>query len=197
VPRIGLTGGIGAGKSTVATILVSLGGVLIDADKVAREVVEPGTPGLDRVIERFGRGVVLPDGSLDRPALGRVVFGDDEALRDLNAIVHPLVGARMAEIIGALRDDDVQIHDIPLLVDNGLTEGFDKVVVVETPLELRLERLVATRPQLTRADALAVIAKQVTDEQRRAVADIVIVNDGTQAELRVKVEAIWPQLVAA
>lgn len=196
MPRVALTGGIGSGKSTVASILESLGAVIVDADKVAREVVAAGTPGYDAVVARFGPSIVLESGELDRPALGRIVFADDAARADLNAIVHPLVGIRMQELIGALPEDAVQVHDIPLLVENSLSGGFGTVIVVQAPLELRLERLTSSRP-MTREDALAVIAKQATDEQRAAVATYLIDNGGSYDELREQVEAIWPQLVGA
>lgn len=196
MPRIALTGGIGSGKSTVAAILAELGAVIVDADKVAREVVEQGTSGYDAVVARFGTEILLPDGGIDRPALGRIVFADDAARADLNAIVHPRVGERMQELIGSLSEDDVQVHDIPLLVENGLYGAFATVIVVQAPLEARLERLTSSRP-LTREDALAVISKQATDEQRATVATHLIDNSGTQEDLRAQVEAIWPELLAS
>ena len=137
---------------------------------------------------------MLPDGAIDRPALGRIVFADDQARVDLNAIVHPRVGERMQELIGGLSEEALQIHDIPLLVENSLYGAFKTVIVVQAPLEARLVRLTSTRP-LSRADALAVISKQATDEQRAAVATFLIDNAGSRAELRSRVEAIWPQLL--
>ena len=193
--RIGLTGGIGSGKSTVAARLAELGAVVIDSDQLAREVVEPGSPGLARVVERFGSGVLAPDGSLDRPGLGRLVFGDPAALADLNAIVHPLVRARSealtAEAAGA--GAAVVVHDVPLLVENKLAAGYDRVVVVEAPLPLRLQRLAGRG--LDPDTARARIAAQASDEERRAVADIVLDNSGSVAELRAQVDAAWARLV--
>ena len=193
--RIGLTGGIGSGKSTVAARLAELGAVVIDSDQLAREVVEPGSPGLARVVERFGSGVLAPDGSLDRPGLGRLVFGDPAALADLNAIVHPLVRARSealtAEAAGA--GAAVVVHDVPLLVENKLAAGYDRVVVVEAPLPLRLQRLAGRG--LDPDTARARIAAQASDEERRAVADIVLDNSGSVEELRAQVDAAWARLV--
>lgn len=192
---IGLTGGIGSGKSTVAARLAELGAVVIDSDRLAREVVEVGTQGLARVTERFGAGVLAPDGSLDRPRLGQLVFSDPAALADLNAIVHPLVRARSDELtVQALAAGVAAVvHDIPLLVENGLAANFDKVVVVETPLELRLQRLAGRG--LDAETARARIAVQATDEQRRAVADLVLDNSGSVADLRSQVDAAWEGLV--
>ncbi|HEX8094587.1 MAG TPA: dephospho-CoA kinase [Jatrophihabitans sp.] len=195
VLRIGLTGGIGSGKSTVAARLAELGAVVIDSDRLAREVVEVGSPGLARVVERFGADVLGPDGSLDRPRLGRLVFSDPAALADLNAIVHPLVRARsealssQAAAAGAV----AVVHDVPLLVENKLAAGYDTVIVVEAPLELRLQRLAGRG--LDEETARARIAAQATDEQRRAVADIVLDNSGSVAELGAQVDAAWSGLV--
>ena len=193
--RIGLTGGIGSGKSTVAARLAELGAVVIDSDQLAREVVAVGSPGLARVVERFGSGVLAPDGSLDRPGLGRLVFGDPAALADLNAIVHPLVRARSealtAEAAGA--GAAVVVHDVPLLVENKLAAGYDRVVVVEAPLPLRLQRLAGRG--LDPDTARARIAAQASDEERRAVADIVLDNSGSVEELRAQVDAAWARLV--
>jgi dephospho-CoA kinase len=193
--RIGLTGGIGSGKSTAAARFAELGAVVIDADQLAREVVEVGTPGLARVIERFGAELLRPDGSLDRPALGQLVFGDAAALADLNAIVHPLVAERSAERMAAAGPDAVVVYDVPLLAENDLAGGFDAVVVVEAPLALRLERLAARG--LDEATARARIAQQASDEQRRAVATVVLDNSGSRAALERQVEAAWRQLVPA
>lgn len=193
--RIGLTGGIGSGKSTAAARFASLGAVVIDADQLAREVVSVGTPGLDRVVSRFGGEILRPDGSLDRPALGRLVFDDPAALADLNAIVHPLVAERSAELMAAAGPDAVVVYDVPLLVENNLAAGFDAVVVVEAPLELRLARL-ASRG-LAEDEARARIARQASDEQRRAVATVLLDNSGDRAALAEQVDAAWRRLVPA
>jgi dephospho-CoA kinase len=193
--RIGLTGGIGSGKSTAAARFAQLGAVVIDADQIAREVVAVGTPGLAEVVERFGAEVLLPDGSLDRPKLGELVFGDSQALADLNAIVHPLVAERSAELMVAAGPDAVVVYDVPLLVENDLAGNFDVVVVVEAPLEVRLARL-ASRG-LAAEEARARIARQASDEQRRAVATVVLDNSGGRAELAEQVEAAWRRLVPA
>ena len=191
--RIGLTGGIGSGKSTAAARFAELGALVIDADALAREVVAAGTPGLDRIIARFGDEVLRPDGSLDRPKLGRLVFGDPGALADLNAIVHPLVAERSAELMAAAGPDAVVVYDVPLLVENDLAAGFDAVVVVEAPLELRLARL-ASRG-LAEDEARARIGRQASDEQRRAVATVLLDNSGSRAELGRQVDAAWRRLV--
>jgi dephospho-CoA kinase len=195
VLRIGLTGGIGSGKSTVALRLAELGATVIDADALAREVVQPGTDGLRRVVERFGRGVLAPDGSLNRPALGSVVFADPAALADLNAIVHPLVGARTAELMAGVAESGVVVYDVPLLVENSLQDGFDAVLVVEAPLQTRLDRLVGRG--LSTEDARSRIAHQASDEDRRAVATEVLDNGGSLAELRAQVDAAWARIVGA
>lgn len=191
--RIGLTGGIGSGKSTAAARFAELGAVVIDADQLAREVVEPGTPGLERVVSRFGDEMLRPDGSLDRPALGRLVFEDPAALADLNAIVHPLVAERRAELVAAAGPDAVVVSDVPLLVETGMAGDFDAVVVVEAPLEVRLARL-ASRG-VDEATARARIARQASDEQRRAVATVLLDNSGDRAALERAVDAAWRQLV--
>lgn len=190
VLRVGLTGGIGSGKSAVAARLAELGAVVVDADAVAREVVEPGTPGLAAVLAEFGAGMRAPDGGLDRAALGRLVFADDDARRRLNAIVHPLIAARTAELIAAAPPDAVLVHDVPLLVDNDLAAAYDVVLVVETPVPLRLARLVRGRG-MTEDEARGRMAAQASDADRRAVADHVIVNDGTLADLTSHVDALW------
>ncbi len=192
--RVGLTGGVGSGKSALGAALRARGATVIDADVVAREVVEPGTAGLAAVVERFGPGVLTPDGALDRAALAGIVFGDPEALKDLNGIVHPLVGARSAELMAAA-PPGIVVYEVPLLVESGRPRvDFDLVVVVETPLALRLERLSARG--LTEADARARIAAQGTDEQRRAVADELVVNDGSRADLEAAADALWQRLRA-
>jgi len=187
---VGLTGGIGAGKSAVAARLAALGAVVIDADALSREVVAPGTEGLAEVVEAFGPGVLAADGSLDRPALGRMVFGDDAARSRLESIVHPRVRARSAELIAAAPPDAVVVNDVPLLVEAGYRDRFQLVVVVQAPLEVRIERLARTRG-MSRAEAESRIAAQATDEQRREVADVVIDNDGTLDDLRARVDAVW------
>jgi dephospho-CoA kinase len=194
VLRVGLTGGIGSGKSTVATLLASRGAVVVDADRIAREVVEPGTPGLAAVVAAFGPGVLAPDGSLDRPALAAVVFADPQARARLDGIVHPLVRRRAGELIAGLPDDAVVVHDVPLLVETGQAGGYDLVVVVETDQETRVARLVGRG--LTAADARARIAAQATDEQRRAVADVVLDNSGTPEELAAQVDRLWADRIA-
>lgn len=187
--RIGLTGGIGSGKSTVAARLAELGAVVIDADSIAREVVALGTPGLEQVVARFGPEVRAADGSLDRPKLGRIVFADPEALAALNSIVHPLVGARTAELMAQVPDDGVAVYDVPLLVENHLEGGFDAVIVVQAPAELRVQRL--ERRGLSEAEARERIEHQATDEQRRAVATVVIDNGGSREQLRSAVDEAW------
>lgn len=180
--KLGLTGGIGSGKSTVAAILAELGARIIDADALAHEVVAVGTPGLARVVERFGPDVLGPDGALDRPKLGRLVFADPEALADLNKIVHPLVEQRIAELAAAAGPDDVVVYDVPLMAEVGSGSNFDAVIVVETDLQVRLERL--ERRGIGRADATARMAQQATDEQRRAIATVVLDNSGSLEQLR-------------
>jgi dephospho-CoA kinase len=192
VIQIGLTGGIGSGKSTVTGRLSELGAIVIDADAIAREVVEPGTPGLLQVVVRFGDEILAADGTLNRAKLGSIVFADPEALADLNAIVHPLVGARTAELMTRAADDDVVVYDVPLLVENKLQDGFDAVLVVEAPLEARLKRLVGRG--LAEDDARSRIAAQATDEQRREVATVVLDNAGSVAELLEQVDDAYRRL---
>ncbi|MFD9542789.1 dephospho-CoA kinase [Streptomyces sp. NPDC060022] len=193
--KVGLTGGIGAGKSEVSRLLVSYGAVLIDADRIAREVVEPGTPGLDAVVEAFGPGILTPDGTLDRPALGAIVFADPERLAALNAIVHPLVGARSAELERAAGPDAVVVHDVPLLTENGLAPLYDLVVVVDATPGTQLDRLVTLRG-MTESDARARMAAQATREERKAVADLVVDNDGPREALEPQVRTLWSELTA-
>lgn len=190
--KVGLTGGIGAGKTEVARRLASYGAVVVDADSVARELVEPGTPGLAAVVEEFGAEVLGTGGSLDRERLADLVFADEAARGRLNSIMHPLVRAESQRRFAAAPAGAVVVNEVPLLVESGLTPSYDVVVVVEAPLELRLARL--TRRGLSEADAAARIAAQATDEQRRAVADVVILNDGAIGQLDRQVARLWPGL---
>ena len=197
--RVGLTGGIGAGKSEVSKRLAALGAVVIDADKAARAVVEPGTPGLARIVEAFGPGVLREDGSLDRPKLGEIVFASPEALATLNGITHPLVhehiSAAEEAAIAAGGDDLVLVHDIPLLAEGGpdRSRGFDVVIVVDVPAQTQLSRLVGSRG-MPAEQASARMAAQATREQRLAIADIVIDNSGTLDALDKRVAEAWAQL---
>ncbi|MES9619182.1 dephospho-CoA kinase [Streptomyces tuirus] len=192
--KVGLTGGIGAGKSEVSRLLVACGAVLIDADRIAREVVAPGTPGLASVVEAFGEEILAADGSLDRPRLGAIVFSDAEKRATLNAIVHPLVGARSRELEEAAAEDAVVLHDVPLLTENGLAPLYDLVIVVDAAPETQLDRLVRLRG-MTEEDARARMAAQATREQRREIADIVIDNDVPLEELEQRVKDVWAELV--
>ncbi|MCW8219595.1 MULTISPECIES: dephospho-CoA kinase [Streptomyces] len=193
--KVGLTGGIGAGKSEVSRLLVRCGAVLVDADRIAREVVEPGTPGLASVVETFGPGILAADGTLDRPALGAIVFADPDRLAALNALVHPLVAARSAELERAAGPDAIVVHDVPLLAENGLAPLYDLVVVVDAAPETQLDRLVRLRG-MTERDARARMAAQATREQRLAVADLVVDNDGPLDDLEPQVRRIWADLTA-
>ena len=193
---VGLTGGIGSGKSEVSRRLAALGAVVVDADKVAREVVQPGTPGLQQVVDAFGPQVLLADGSLDREGLGRIVFGDPEKLARLNGIVHPLVGERIAAIMADVErehPDAVVVYDVPLLVENGLQDRYQAVVVVAAAPDTQLHRLVEQRG-MTEADARARIAAQAPLEAKLAVADYVIDNDGDLGALDAAVEQVWRDL---
>ncbi|REE99785.1 dephospho-CoA kinase [Thermomonospora umbrina] len=191
--RVGLTGGIGSGKSEVSTRLAARGAVIIDADEIAREVVAPGTPGLAAVVAEFGTDVLLDDGSLDRERLGSIVFADGERRAALNAIVHPLVGTRMEELREAAPDDAVVVYDVPLLTENGLAELYDVVVVVDVPVETQVARLTARRG-MTEEAARARIAAQASREERRAIAHHVIANTGTLEELDLRVGRLWSDL---
>lgn len=196
--RIGLTGGIGSGKSTVARLLAERGAAVVDADRVAREVVEPGSEGLAAVVAEFGESVLLPDGSLDRPALGRLVFTDPASRARLNALLHPRIAARSAELMTAAqaRDPDgVLVHDVALLVENDLVPAYDLVVVVDTDPEVAVRRLVERRG-LTVPDARARIGAQTSRAERLAVADEVLRNDGEERDLERQVEALWQRLLA-
>lgn len=192
--RVGLTGGVGAGKSTVAKLLAERGAVIIDADAIAREVVEPGTPGFTAVVDAFGAGVVGPDGALDRPKLASIVFADEAQRSRLNAIVHPLVGERTAQLMHAAPEGAVVVYDVPLLVESGLAGGFDFVLVVEASEATRLARLAARG--MPEKDARSRIAAQASDEQRRAVADAVLRNDGSLDDLAEQVDEAWERITA-
>lgn len=193
--RIALTGGIASGKSMVADELARLGAVVVDADLIAREVVEPGSEGLRRIVERFGAGMLRPDGTLDRARLGDLIFADDEAREDLNAIVHPLVRARSDELVAAAPPGSVAVQVIPLLVETGLDKAFDHIIVVDVPTETQVRRLM-NRNDLGPDQARARVRVQASRADRRAAADWVIDNSGDQAATVAQVEALWPSLVA-
>lgn len=188
--RIGLTGGIGAGKSALSKTFSECGGIIVDGDVIAREVVEPGTEGLASLVEEFGADILQSDGSLDRSALAAKAFRDDEARGKLNGIVHPLVGKRRAEIIAAVSQDAVVVEDIPLLVESGMAPFFPLVVIVHADVELRVRRLVEQRG-MSEEDARARIAAQADDEQRRAVADVWLDNSGELGELVERAREVW------
>jgi dephospho-CoA kinase len=191
---VGLTGGVGSGKSTVAAMLAEHGAVIVDADKIAREVVEPGTPGLAALVGAFGAGILAADGSLDRPKLAEIAFSDDAARARLNEIVHPLVGERSAQLAAEAPPGSIVVYDVPLLVEANVVRNYDLVVVVETPAELRLDRLEGRG--MVREQARARMAAQASDEQRRAAADELIVNDGSRADLQAAVDAVWERIRA-
>lgn len=191
--HVGLTGGIGAGKSTVARLLAERGAVLLDADVAAREVVAAGSAGLAAVAAEFGAGVLAADGTLDRPALARIVFGDEDRRAALNAIVHPRVRAWMEERAGQAAPGSVVVQDIPLLVESGLAARFDLVVVVDAPDPVRIARLVRDRG-MAEEEARARIAAQSPREQRLAAADVVIANDGPVEDLARQVDELWDRL---
>jgi dephospho-CoA kinase len=187
--RIGLTGGIGAGKSTVSATFNECGGVIVDGDVIAREVVEPGTEGLAQLVEAFGKDILLPDGALNRPALAAKAFVDDDHRATLNGIVHPLVGKRRQEIIDSVHDDAVVVEDIPLLVETGMAPMFPLVVVVTADIDTRVTRLI--KRGMDEADARARIKAQAPEEQRRAIADVLLDNSGAQGELVEKARDLW------
>ncbi|MGA5816594.1 dephospho-CoA kinase [Kitasatospora sp. NPDC094028] len=191
--KIGLTGGIGAGKSEVSRLFAARGAVIVDSDVIAREVVAPGTHGLAAVTAEFGPQVLRADGSLDRPALGAIVFADPERLRALNAIVHPLVRERSAELEAAAAPDAVVVHDVPLLAENGLAPLYDLVVVVDADDRVRLDRLVRLRG-MAEEEALARMAAQATRTDRLAIADLVIDNSGPLEALAPRVDEVWAEL---
>jgi dephospho-CoA kinase len=190
--RVGLTGGIASGKSLVAAELAARGATIIDSDVLAREVVEPGTPALAAIIERFGADVVQ-DGRLDRARLAQIVFADPLARRDLERIVHPAVRARAAELERAAGDAAVVVHVIPLLIETGQQENFDLVVTVDADHETQVQRLMA-RNGFTRAEAEARIAAQASREERTLVADVVLDNTGSVTQLREQIDALWAEL---
>jgi dephospho-CoA kinase len=191
--RVGLTGGIASGKSTVSAILAELGAVVIDADALAREVVARGTPGLAAVVAEFGPGLLTPEGDLDRPAMGALVFGNPEARTRLEAVIHPLVHERSAQLEAAAAPDAVVVHDIPLLAEVGRAGSFDAVIVVDAPPELQVSRMVQERGW-TRDDAESRIAAQATREDRLAIATHVVDNTGSLDALREQVEGVYAEL---
>ena len=191
--RVGLTGGIGAGKSEVSRRLAAQGAILIDADLIAREVVAPGTSGLAEITAAFGPGVLGPDGALDRPALGEIVFADPEKLARLNAIVHPRVGARMRELEDSAGPASIVVHDVPLIAENNLADTYDLVIVVDVPPRIQLDRLVRLRG-MTREQAQSRMAAQAARDQRLAIADMVVDNSGSLAELDRQVGDLWAEL---
>lgn len=191
--RVGLTGGIGAGKSEVSKRLAAHGAVVIDADLLAREVVAPGTDGLAEIVQEFGPGILTPDGALDRTRLGDIVFAAPEKLARLNAIVHPRVAAAMREREDSAGPGAVVVHDVPLIAENGLAGSYDAVVVVDVPPRVQLDRLVRLRA-MSREQAEARMAAQASREQRLAIATIVVDNSGSLAELDRQVGDLWTEL---
>jgi dephospho-CoA kinase len=191
---VGLTGGIGSGKSTVAEMLTKRGAVVVDADAIAREVVEPGMPALAALAERFGADILQPDGSLDRPALAAKAFVDEESRKALEAITHPAIGAEFLRRVSEAPAGAVVVHDVPLLVESVRGYQYGAIIVVEAPREVRLDRL--EKRGVPRPDAEARMAAQATDEERRAVATWVIENGGDVDALEKQVDVIWPQLVS-
>jgi len=193
--RVGLTGGIGSGKSTVSVLLAERGAVVIDADQLAREVVAPGTPGLAAIVETFGSELVATDGALDRQALGAMVFGDDTARRTLEEIIHPRVRARAGALEARAAPGAIVVHDIPLLVETGQHPTFDVVVVVDVPVRTQIDRLVSQRG-MSSDEAETRIAAQATREQRTGAADLVVDNAGPRTELAERVDELWAELRA-
>lgn len=192
---VGLSGGIGSGKSTVSQTLAERGAVIIDADALAREVVEPGTPGLAAVAHRFGDDILTPGGALDRAALGRVVFADPAARRDLEQITHPLISERTQELVDAAPPGSIVVHDVPLLVELGYAPRYHLVVIVGASRETRLDRLVGQRG-MDRTEAERRVEAQATDEARRAVADVWLANEGTIGELRDATDELYAERLA-
>lgn len=191
--QVGLTGGIGSGKSTVSARLSELGAVVVDYDLLAREAVEPGSAALAAIGARFGDDVIAPDGTLDRPALGSVVFADEQARRDLEAITHPAIRELAAARVAQAPAESVVVHDHPLLVEMGMAGQCDTVIVVDVPTDVQVERLVEQRG-MTEADARARLAAQTSREERLAVADEVLDNSGTREQLLDAVDALWERL---
>jgi dephospho-CoA kinase len=192
--RVGLTGGVASGKSTVSAILADLGAVVIDADVLAREVIAPGTEGLAEIVAEFGRDVLAADGALDRPRMAALVFAEPDRRQALEAIIHPRVRARAAEIEAAAPAGSVVVHDIPLLTETGQAASFDAVVVVDVPTEVQVDRIIRLRG-MSEEDARARVAAQATREERLAVATHVIDNTGSLDDLRARVEAVYAELV--
>ena len=192
--RVGLTGGIGSGKSAVARRLGELGALVVDSDVLAREVVQPGSEGLAAVVGRFGPEVLAADGSLDRSALARRVFADADARRDLEALTHPRIAARAADLMAAAAPGQVVVHDVPLLVEKAMAAAYDLVVVVAASEQVRVERLVRERG-MSAAEAWARVRAQASDEQRRAVADVWLPNDGDLAALVEAVDRLWRERI--
>jgi dephospho-CoA kinase len=189
---IGLTGGMGSGKSTVAKALARRGARIIDADAIARQVVEPGTPALAKLVERFGPGILAPDGTLNRPALGSIAFVDDETRKELEAITHPAIAEEFFRQIAEAPPDAILVHDVPLLVESTRGMQYDAVIVVEAPLDVRLDRLEARG--VARDDAAQRIALQASDDERREVAAWVVNNAGNHAALEAQLDFIWEEL---
>mgnify|MGYP001214769986 CR=1 FL=1 len=193
--KIGLTGGIASGKSTVAAMLSELGAVIVDGDLIAREVVARGTPGLAEVVAAFGPGILTREGELNRPALGAIVFADEAARRRLESLIHPRIAARAAELVSSAPEGALVIEDMPLLVEGGMQARFDEVIVVDVPEELQVQRMCEDRG-MTPADAHARMAAQASRAERLAAATVVIANTGTLEELRARVEQVYGDLVA-
>jgi dephospho-CoA kinase len=190
--KVGLTGGIGAGKSTVADLFSQKGAVVIRSDELARQVIEPQTPGFQQVIDRFGKDFVNSEGYIDRAKLAQIVFHDDTALKDLENIIHPLVRSKTNQIIGQHTSETIIVNEIPLLLEKKMESLFDFLVIVISSEKNRLERL--TQRGLTTEQAIARMAKQVSDDERKAAADFLIVNDGNLDQLEADVEKIWQTL---
>ena len=194
---MGLTGGIGAGKSTVAQMLIDRGAVVVDGDQIARELVRPGEPALAAIVARFGTGVLQPDGELDRAGLAEIVFPDPGALGDLDAIMHPRIAERAQQMLAEAEAAGVEVfvYDMPLIVENGTAGEFDVVVVVHAPIEVRLARLAVRGVHV--GDARERMSRQASDEQRAEVADILIDNGGDEEQLTQQVDRAWYLLQAA
>ena len=192
--RVALTGGIASGKSTVSALLRELGAVVIDADQLARDVVAPGTEGLAEVVEAFGEAVLAEDGSLDRPAVARIVFDDEEARRRLEGIIHPRVFEEFVRLEAEAPEGALVVHDIPLLAESGRTQDFDAVLVVDAPHETQVDRMVRDRG-MTPEEAESRIAAQADREKRLAIATHVLENDGTREELEARVRQVYDELV--